>query len=255
MCKATLSFLVLLSCLGQSGCEQKQTVETSAKPPTHDSAGYLIQPHEDFLVGGQRPGWMKNFFIQIEVDGHDERPFVLTIGDTALSHDNWPLAPETKPNKQTSSGFFFSRIEPPTPRAIAGASLNSEELTMLAQAVQKYFVWSDTAAKENLNVESKELLSLTNWHLTVTFSRPKESSNSFINVEMLTEPWPPPGSLPSYCSIKLDKLGIDRLLSVISNLPIRREKFIAFRDEQNKISRQRREAEQNEKARADKLLH
>jgi hypothetical protein len=50
-------------------------------------------------------------------------------------------------------------------------------------------------------------------------------------------------------------MGVERLLSVITNLQSRREKFVTFRDEQDKIVRQRLEAEQNEKARADALLH
>ena len=49
-------------------------------------------------------------------------------------------------------------------------------------------------------------------------------------------------------------MGAERLLSVLTNLPNRRGKFIGFRDDQEKITQQRREAKQNEKARADKLL-
>jgi hypothetical protein len=77
MSKATLACLFSLFFLGQSGCDKKQKVEAPAEQPTHDAAGYLIQPEQDFLVGGQSPGWRKDFFIQIEVDGHETRPFIL----------------------------------------------------------------------------------------------------------------------------------------------------------------------------------
>ena len=91
--------------------------------------------------------------------------------------------------------------------------------------------------------------------LSVTFSRPRESSNSYLNLSV-PDSLLPQSSLPMLpFSITLDKIGVNRLLSVITNLPSRREKFIAFRDEQEKIIRQRGEAQQNDKARADKLLH
>lgn len=254
MSKAALACLFLLFCLGQSGCD-RPSLAIPHDQPTHDANGYLIQPGNDFLVGGWGHVW-KHLFIQISVDGSDEtRPFILTVGNEILPHDNWPLAPEIKPSKQSDSGFFISKIEDPPPRALGGASLNSEELAMLAQAVRKYFVWSDTAAKESLNVEAKELLSLTNKELTITFSSPKETSKSFIEVSVSTHN----ESFPFSCSITLDKMGVDRLLSVITNLPDRRTKFITFSDNQHKIAFQRREAQQKErareKARADELLH
>jgi hypothetical protein len=254
MSKAALSCLALLFCLGQSGCGQKQTVETPAEQPTHDAAGYLIQPEEDFLVGGESPGW-KHLFIQIEVNGNETRPFILNIEDnTSQPHDDWPLAPEIKPDRQSGSGDLLPPLEGPS-GPLGSVSLNTDEVAMVSEAVRKYYAWSDTAAKENLNVEEKQMLSLTNQHFTITFSRPKESSNSFMNLYvpnfLLAQSSLPP---PPF-SITLDKMGVDRLLSVITNLPGRRGKFIAFRDAQNKIARQRREAEQNEKARTDELLH
>jgi hypothetical protein len=120
---------------------------------------------------------------------------------------------------------------------------------------RKYSAWSETAAKENLSVEGKQMLSLTNQHFTITFSKPKESSNAFMNLYVPDFLLPQSSLPPPPFSITLDKVGVDRLLSVITNLQSRREKFIAFRDEQDKIVRQRQDAEQNEKARADELLH
>ncbi len=253
MRKAALFWLVLLFCIGQSGCDQKQTVETPVEQPTHDATGYLIQPEEGFLVGGERPGW-KHLFIQFDVNGNETRPFILNVEDTTQPHDVWPPAPDPQKDKQSGSGDLMPPLEGP-PRPFGSVSLNTNEVLMVAEVIQKYFAWSDTAVKENLNVDEKEMLNLTNQHLRITFSRPKESSNSFINFYMPDAPWLSVGSLPSICSITLDKMGVERLQSVITNLPDRRDKFITFRDEQEKIARQRREAQQNEKARTDELLH
>lgn len=253
MRRVAFSCLVLLFCIGQSGCDHKQTVETPAEQPTHDATGYLIQPGEDFLVGGESHGW-KHLFIQFDVNGNEARPFVLNIEDTTQPHDNWPPAPEPNKDRQSGSGDLMPPLEGPL-RPFGSVSLNTDEVAMVAEVVQKYFAWSDTAVKENLNVEEKEMLSLTNQHFRITFSRPKELSNSFITFYMPDAPWLSVSSLPSICSITLDKLGVERLSSVITNLPSRRGKFIAFRDEQEKIVRLRSEAQQNEKARADELLH
>lgn len=253
MSKVALVCLVLQFCLTQSGCDRKPSLETPVGQPTHDAAGYLIQPEEGFLVGGKRPGW-KHLFIQFDVNGNETRPFVLNIEDTMQPHDVWPPAPEPQKDKQSGSGDLMPPLEGP-PRPFGSVSLNTNEVAMVAEVIQKYFVWSDTAGKENLNVEEKEMLSLTNQHLRITFSKPKESSNSFINFYMPNAPWLSVGSLPSICSITLDKMGVERLQLVITNLPDRRGKFISFRDEQEEIARQRREAQQNEKARADELLH
>lgn len=253
MRKAALSWLVLLFCIGQSGCDQKQTVETPAEQPTHDATGYLIQPGEDFLVGGENPGW-KHLFIQFNVNGNETRPFVLNIEDSIQPHDDWPPAPDPKKDRQSGSGDLMPPLEGP-PRPFGWVSLNSEEVAMLAEAARKYSAWSETAAKENLSVEGKQMLSLTNQHFTITFSKPKESSNAFMNLYVPDFLLPQSSLPPPPFSITLDKVGVDRLLSVMTNLQSRREKFIAFRDEQEKIARQRREAQQNEKARADELLH
>jgi hypothetical protein len=253
MSKTALAYLVLLFCLGQSGCDQKQKIETPAEQPTHNAAGYLIQPEEDFLVGGENPGW-KHLFIQFDVNGNETRPFVLNIEDTMQPHDDWPAAPDPKKDKQSGSGDLMPPLEGP-PRPFGWVSLNSDEVAMLAEAARKYFTWSDTATKANLNVEEKQMLSLTNQHFKVTFNSSNESSNSFMNL-YVPDFLLPQSSLPRPpFSITLDKMGVTRLLSVITNLPIRRDKFIAFRDEQEKIVRQRSEAKQNEKARADELLH
>jgi hypothetical protein len=272
MSKSALVCLVLLFCLGQSGCDRKPSFQIPVEQPTHDAAGYLIQPEQGFLVGGESRGW-KHLFIQFEVSGQEANPFILSIGNETLPNDNWPLAPENTPIKQAGSGFMFSKVEE-TPRPLEWFSLNSEDIAKLAEGVQKYFQWSDTAAKENLNVAEKVLVSfakqevdnITNAQgeiligstnrqvLRVSFSKPKESSKSFVDV-FISEPVPYTASLPSFCSITLDKMGVERLLSVITNLSSRREKFVAFRDEQEKITRQRREAQQSDKARADELLH
>jgi hypothetical protein len=253
MSKAALVCLVLLFCLTQSGCNRKPSLETPVEQPTHDATGYLIQPEEGFLVGGERPGW-KHLFIQFDVNGNETGPFILNVEDATQPHDVWPPAPDPQKDKQSGSGDLMPPLEGP-PRPFGSVSLNTNEVVMVTEVIQKYFAWSDTAGKENLNVDEKEMLSLTNQHLRITFSRPKESSNSFINFYMPDAPWLSVGSLPSICSITLDKMGVERLQSVIANLPDRRGKFIAFRDEQEEIARQRREAQQNEKARTDKLLH
>jgi hypothetical protein len=253
MSKVALAYLVLLFCLGQFGCDRKPSLETPVEQPMHDATGYLIQPEEDFLVGGENPGW-KHLFIQFDVNGNQTRPFVLNIEDTMQPHDDWPVAPDPKKDKQSGSGDLMPRLEGP-PRPFGWVSLNSDEVAMLAEAARKYFAWSDTAAKENLNVEEKQILSLTNQHFTITFSRPKESANSFMNLYVPDFLLPQSSLPPPPFSITLDKVGVNRLLYVITNLPSRREKFITFRDEQEKIVRQRSEAQQNEKARADELLH
>jgi|GEM_PF-1251208 hypothetical protein len=253
MDKAALTCLVLLFCLAQFGCNRKSSLETPVEQPTHDAAGYLIQPEENFLVGGERPGW-KHLFIQFDVNGNETRPFILNVEDTMQPHDVWPPAPDPQKDKQSGSGDLMPPLEG-LPRPLGSVALNTNEVVMVAEVIQKYFVWSDTAVKENLRVEEKEMLSLTNQHLRITFSRPKESSNSFITFYMPDAPWLSVSSLPSICSITLDKVGVDRLLTVITNLPNRREKFVAFRDEQDKITHKRLEAQQNEKARADELLH
>jgi len=272
MSNAALSFLVLLFCLGQFGCDQKQSAQTPTEQPTHDAAGYLIQPEQEFLVGGESRGW-KHLFIQFDVNGPESNPFILNVGNEILPHDNWPKAPENKPESQTGSGFLFSHTEE-TPRPLEWFSLNSEDVDKLAEGVRKFFQWSDTAAKENLNVAGKVLVTLnkqeidnitnlqgdilvgsTNGQaLQVSFSKPKESSKSFIDV-FVSEPLPYSTSLPSFCTITLDKVGVERLLTVITNLPSRRDKFIVFRNEQEQIVRQRNEARQNDKTRADALLH
>ncbi len=269
--KAALACFVLLFCFGQSGCDRKSSFETQVEQPTHDAAGYLIQPQQGFLVGGESRVW-KHLFIQFEVSGQETNPFILSIGNEMLPNDNWPLAPENKPDKQTGSGFMFSNIEE-TLRPLEWFSLSSEDVAKLAEGVQKYFQWSDTAAKENLNVAGKVLVSFTKQEvdnitnaqgkilvgstnrqvLHVSFNKPKESSKSFVDVS-ISKPRPYPDSVPSFWSITLDKMGVERLLSVITNLPSRREKFVTFRAEQEKIARQHREAQQNEKARADELL-
>ncbi len=169
-------------------------------------------------------------------------------------NDDWPPAPDPKKDKQSGSGLMLRPLEGP-PRPFGWVSLNSEEVAMLAEAAKKYSAWSDTAVKENLNVEEKQMLSLTNQHFTITFSRPTESSNSFMNLSVPDFLLPQSSLPPPPFSITLDKMGVERLLSVITNLPSRREKFVVFRDEQDKIVRQRRETQQNEKARADELLH
>ena len=253
MRKAAFFWLVLLFCISQPGCDQKQTVETPAEQPTHDATGYLIQPEDSFLVGGERSGW-KHLFIQFDVNGNETRPFILNIEDTTQPHDVWPSALDPQKDKQSGSGDLMPPLEGP-PRPFGSVSLNTNEVVMISEVIQKYFAWSDTVLKENLNVDEREMLSLTNQHLRITFSRPKESSNSFINFYIPDAPWLSVGSLPSICSITLDKMGVERLLSVMTNLPSRRGKFVAFRDEQDEITRQHREAQQNEKARADELLH
>jgi hypothetical protein len=181
-------------------------------------------------------------------------PFVLNIENTSLPHDDWPTAPDPKKDTQSGSGDLMPPLEG-SPRPFGWASLNSDEVAMLAEAAQKYFAWSETAAKENLNVEEKQMLNLTNQHFTITFSRPKESSKAvmvlYVPNSLLSQSSLPP---PPF-SITLDKLGVNRLLSVITNLPSRRDKFIAFKAEQEKIVRQRTEAQQNDKVRADQLLH
>ena len=126
---------------------------------------------------------------------------------------------------------------------------------MLAEVIKKYFAWSDTAAKEDLHVAGKQMLNLTNQHFAITFSKLGESSNSFLNFYVPFSSQLQGSLPPTSISVTLDKMGVDRLSSVITNLPSRREKFILFRDEQDKIARQRQEAEQTEKARADNLLH
>ena len=253
MSNAALACLVLLSCLGLFGCDRKPSVETPVEQPTHDATGYLIQPKEDYLVGGESLGW-KHLFIQFDVNGNETKPFVLNIENTSLPHDDWPAAPDPKKDTQSGSGDLMPPLEGP-PRPFGWVPLNSDEVAMLAEAAQKYFAWSDTAAKENLNVEEKQMLNLTNQHFTITFSRPKESSNAVMDLyvpnSLLSQSSLP---LPPF-SITLDKLGVNRLLSVITNLPSRRDKFIAFNAEQEKIVRQRSEAQQNDKVRADQLLH
>jgi len=252
MSNAALAFLMLLFCSGQSGCGQEQTAKTTAEQPTHDATGYLIQPSQDFLVRGERPAW-KNLFIQFDVNGDETRPFILNIEDTVQLNDAWPPASDPKKINDPVRALRPPPEDPPRP--FGWVSLNSEEVSMLAETARKYSAWSDTSAKENLNVEEKQMLRLTNQQFSITFSRPKELSNSFMNLyvpdKLLAQsPLPP---LPF--SITLDKMGVERLLSVITNLPSRRDKFIAFRDEQEKIVRQRNEAQQNDKARADELLH
>ena len=271
MRKAAFSCVVLLFCISQSGCGQEQTAKTPAEQPTHDAAGYLIQPDQEFLVGGEG-----RLFIQFEVNGSESNAFILNIvGHEILPNDDWPLAPENKPASQTVSdtGYdLFPRIDE-TPRPLEWFSLNSEDVSKLAEGVRKYFQWSDTALKENLTVDEKVLVSFTKQEIGYTknfegeflqstngqtlrfsFSKPKDSSKSFINV-FVSDPLPHSATLPSFCTITLDKMGVERLLSVITNLPSRREKFVAFRDEQDKIVRQRNEAQQKDKARADELLH
>jgi hypothetical protein len=271
MSKVAFGCLVLLFCLAQFGCDQKQKIETPVEQPTHDAAGYLIQPEQEFLVGGEG-----RLFIQFKVNGSESNPFILNIvGHEILPNDDWPLAPENKPASQTVSdtGYdLFPRIDE-TLRPLEWFSLNSEDVSKLAEGVRKYFQWSDTALKENLTVDEKVLVSFTKQEIGYTknfegrflqstngqtlrfsFSKPKDSSKSFINV-FVSDPLPHSATLPSFCSITLDKMGVERLLSVITNLPSRRGKFVVFRDEQDKIVRQRKEAEQNDKARADQLLH
>ena len=254
MSNAALACLFLLFCLGQSGCDNKPAVETTAEQPTHDTAGYLIQPAEDFLVRGESPGW-KNLFIQIEVDGNEARPFILEIADSSLPHDCWTPAPAPKKDKEFVSHDILPTVEDSSDRPLGSVSLNTDEITMVTNAIQKYYEWSGTAAKENLTVEEKQMLNLTNQHFIITFSRPKGSSNSFINFYMPNAPWLSVKSLPSISSITLDGVGVKRLSLVITNLPSRREKFVAFRDEQEKIIRLHNEAQQTDKARADELLH
>jgi hypothetical protein len=273
MGKVALAYLVLLFCLGQSGCNQKQTIQTPSEQPTHNTAGYLIQPEEDFLVGGERPGW-KNLLIQFDVNGNETKPFILNIEDTIHPHDDWPPAPDPKKDKQSGPGLLLRPLEGP-PQPFGWFALNSDDIAMITEAARKYFLWSDTAAKEKLDVQEKNLVNIinqqvsviTNEHgdvllsstnkevLEITFSKPKESSNSFINLYVPDKLLPQSSLPPLPFSITLDKMGVERLLSVIANLPSRREKFVTFRDEQDKIVRQRLEAEQNEKARADALLH
>lgn len=276
MRRTTLFCSVLIICLAQSGCDREPSLGTPYNQPTHDANGYRIQPGNDFLVEGWGHVW-KQLFIQIEVDGDETMPFILTVGRETLPHDNWPLAPKIKPDQPSysGSGFSFTSIKPPKPpHPLEWFSLNSEDVAKLAEGIQKYSQWSDTAAKENLNVVGKVLVSFTKQEvnnitnaqgeilvgstnrqeLHVSFNKLKESSNSFFEVS-ISKPRPYPDSLLSSLSVTLDKIGVERLLSVITNLPSRREKFVAFRDEQEKITRQRREAQQNEKARADELLH
>jgi hypothetical protein len=268
MSNVALAFLMFLFCSGQSGCGQ---TETTAKQSTHDAAGYLIQPDQEFLVGGEG-----HLFIQFEVNGSESNAFILNlVGNEILPNDDWPLAPENKPTSQTVSDTGYNllpRVDE-TPRPLEWFSLNSEDVSKLAEGVRKYFQWSDTAVKENLTVDEKVLVSFTKQEIGYTknlegnflqstngqtlrfsFSKPKDSSKSFINI-FVSEPLPYSTSQPTFCTITLDKVGIERLLTVITNLPSRREKFITFRDEQDKIARQRKEAEQNDKARADQLLH
>lgn len=268
MSNVALALLMFLFCSAQSGRAQ---TETTAEQPTHDAAGYLIQPEQEFLVGGE-----SRLFIQFEVNGSESNPFILNVvGNEFLPNDDWPLAPENRPANQTGSDTghdLFPRVEE-TPRPLEWFSLNSEDVSKLAEGVRKYFQWSDTAVKDNLIVDEKVLvkfkkqeigyttnldggfLQSTNGQtLQLSFSKPKDSSKSFINI-FVSEPLPHSTSLPTFCTVTLDKMGAERLLSVITNLPSRREKFITFRDEQDKIVLQRKEAEQNEKARADQLLH
>ncbi len=250
--KAALASLVLLLCLGQSGCD-RPSLAIPHDQPTHDANGYLIQPGQDFLVGGERRGW-KHLFIQFDVNGNEARPFVLCIENTMQPHDHWSPAPDPKKDKQSSSGLMLRPLEDP-PRPWGWVSLNSEEVAMLAEAARKYSAWADTAAKESLNVEEKRMLSLTNQDFVVTFTKTEGSSNAFMNLYVPSSSLLQ-SSLPSApCSITIDKLGVDRLLVVITNLQSRRDRFNAFRDEQEKIVRQRNEAEKNDKARADELLH
>jgi hypothetical protein len=175
MSNAALSCLVLLFCLGQFGCDRKSSLETPVEQPTHDVAGYLKQPEENFLVGGESPSW-KHLFIQFDVNGNETRPFVLNIEDTVQPNDDWPAAPDPQKDKQSASGDLMPPLEGP-PRPFGWVSLSSDEVAMLAAAARKYFIWSDTATKENLNVEEKQMLNLTNQHFQITFSK---SNNGFV---------------------------------------------------------------------------
>src|ERR1700690_849666 len=93
MSKDALVCLVLLFCFTQSGCNRKPSLETPIEQPTHDAAGYLIQPEEGFLVGGERSGW-KHLFIQFDVNGNETGPFILNVEDATQPHDVWPPAPD-----------------------------------------------------------------------------------------------------------------------------------------------------------------
>jgi len=253
MSNVALACLVLLFCLGQFGCDRKSSLETQVAQPSQNAIEHPNQPEEDFLVGGDNPGW-KQLFIQFDVNGNETRPFVLNIEDTMQPNDDWPTAPDPKKDKQAGSGDLMPPLEG-SPRPFGWVSLNSDEVAMLTEAARKYFTWSDTATKENLNVEEKQMLNLTNQHFRVTFNKSNESSNSFMNL-YVPDFLLPQSSLPSPpFSITLDKSGVTRLLTILTNLPSRRDKFVAFRDEQEKIVNQRSETQQNDKARADELLH
>lgn len=237
----------MLSCLiALIGCDQQSSRVSSTPLATEDAQGFLIQPDSNLAVAGiyldaRDTRFPPRLFLQFSVDGSENSPFLLWRRRSIYSQDAWPtLKPpdEGRPVRR----YDFPAIEPNTggldPREEGSVSLNSEQLATLENALRKSYEWGKLATAENLYVEFKPLVSDTNKRPLLYFSKRTNSPNFFV-----------------WChGLEIDKRGVDRLLSMISELPSRRQKFLTYWEAEQRADTERRDLKDKEKQRVDQLL-
>lgn len=242
---------VLLFALVVPGCEKKHALTApdydSALTLSYDAKGFLRQHWLAHIVSGTfgYDRFKSVAFLQFQVDGSDANPFILCLSTEALPHDKWGIE-----NQETGSSVGLFGPPRDTPHPFARTHFSATELADFQVALEKSIEWHKLAVKEQLAVENRRILSLTNRQFAISFQKPDNSTNFFVTMLL-------PNLLPiesKLSEIALDQRGIEKLLGVVTNLPSRRSNYVAFRLTEIQQEQERREKAAKDKARADEIL-